>query len=299
MHCHPARALPAWGARGDPTPLAQTSTPLEPPASTEQPWQLLPTQSTRLGGWDLPSGRPPLWGQSQQRIPAGEEGSLRAAPNGPSKVSCLPQESSAPPALVSIRHCPALEVICCFINYLHTMGPLSAPEQHTLAFRSNALTSAHPGQTKCLCAVFPLPSPAPPPTSPRADHGHGPFLDRRPRGCSSLPGATHTVGVTGLDGHPGCLGGHFPRTDGRPQLRAHPAWAAWATMSRVGVWLLPSVALSSLWAAVGLGAAPMGPAMPLRLCCQGAGASSHGCEGAGAALRVPRPRGDMGKSLLG
>lgn len=123
----------------------------------------------RLGGWELPSGHPQCGG-SWRRIPASKEGSLRAAPNGSSKVSCLLQESSALPALVSIHHCPALEVICCFINYLHTMGPLLAPEQHTLAFRSNALTSAHPGQTKSLCAAFLLPSLAPAPTSPRAGH---------------------------------------------------------------------------------------------------------------------------------
>lgn len=42
------------------------------------------------------------------------------------------------------------------------MEPLWAPEQHTLAFRSNAPTSAHPGQTKSLCAASPLPPrPAP------------------------------------------------------------------------------------------------------------------------------------------
>lgn len=124
----------------------------------------------RLGDWDLPSVRLQCGG-SWRRIPASKEGSLRAAPDGSSKVSCLLQESSALPALVSIRHCPALEVICCFINYLHTMGPLLAPEQHTLAFRSNALTSAHPSQTKSLCAAFLLPGPAPAPTSPCAGHG--------------------------------------------------------------------------------------------------------------------------------
>lgn len=157
-------------------------------------------------GWDLPSTCP--WcGGSRRRVPAGEEGSSRAVPSGPSKVSYLSQESSAPPALVSIRHCPALEVICCFINYLHTMGPLSAPEQHTLAFRSNALTSAHPNQTKCLCAAFPLPGPAPTPTLPRANHGcRPPPPDRQPWGAHHSAWWDHATGIAGLDSHLGCLG---------------------------------------------------------------------------------------------
>lgn len=143
----------------------------------------------------MPGTSHPQCGGSWRRVPAGQEGSSQAAPSGPSKVSCLPQESSAPPALVSLCHCPALEVICCFINYLHTMGPLSLHEQHTLAFRSNALTSAHPGQTKCLCAAFPLLGPAPTPTSaPRPD---------RPRPRPPQPGGTH--------GTPRCAGPATPR----------------------------------------------------------------------------------------
>lgn len=60
------------------------------------------------------------------------------------------------------------------------MGPLWAPEQHTLAFRSNAPTSAHPGQTKSLCAASPLPPrPAPstdvaPPPPPGGSPGRQP-----------------------------------------------------------------------------------------------------------------------------
>lgn len=72
--------------------------------------------------------------------------------------------------------------------------------------------------------------------------------------------------------------------------------------TRAGAWLLPSVALSSLWGPVGLGVlgtAPMGATIPLRLCCQGVGASSNGCEVTGAALYVPHPVRDMGKSHQG
>ena len=221
MHCHPRRAIHAWGAWGDPAPQAQTPTPLGPPTGTEQPWELLPTRSTRLGGWDLPSGCP--WcGGSRQCIPAGEEGSSRAAPNGLSKVSCLPEESSAPPALVSIRHCPALEVICCFINYLHTMGPLSAPEQHTFSIQIKRPDFRPPRPNKVPVCCIPTaqprthshlaphqPRPRPPPTS-----GHEVLV--------TLPCGTHAVGITGLDSHPGCLGVPSPRHMADPSCMPIP-----------------------------------------------------------------------------
>lgn len=73
-------------------------------------------------------------------------------------------------------------------------------------------------------------------------------------------------------------------------------------MTGAGVWLLSSVALSSLWGLMGLGVlgtVPVGPTMSSRLCCQGVGASSNSCEGAGAALCVPCPIGDMRNSPTG
>lgn len=161
LHCHRPRAILAQGTQGEPTPKHRPLPHQRHPLAQRSPGSCFPP--LHESGWLRPAT--PHCEGSWRRIPASEEGSSQAAPSGPSKVSCLPQESSAPPALVSLCHCPALEVICCFINYLHTMGPLSVPEQHTLAFRSNALTSAHPGQTKCLCAAFPLLGPAPTLTS--------------------------------------------------------------------------------------------------------------------------------------
>lgn len=146
------------------------------------------------------------------------------------------------------------------------MGPLWAPEQHTLAFRSNALTSAHPSQTKCLCAAFPLP-PCPAPST-----DVDPRLPARGGGCP-LPRASHGMAATCTAGcHRGdsqdpvlaatVVGesqhgpgdGHFPGwragTSVRhvPGRRAGPSHVpvrmdgttAWAG---AGGWLLPSTAL--------------------------------------------------------
>lgn len=226
----PSQSHPCPGNTGLPRPQAQTPAPPEPPPGSEQPRELLPTPA-RI--WVAAT---PQCGGSWRRVPAGEEGSSQAAPSGPSKVSCLPQESSAPPALVSLCHCPALEVICCFINYLHTMGPLSAPEQHTLAFRSNALTSAHPGQTKCLCAAFPL-GPAPTPTSPPRP---APTTAQPPR----PPGPGHGHRCAGQSHQSVCRS--LPR-EAWPSPAPCPS-----RMDGAGRWS-GALALIARWAAVGLG----------------------------------------------
>lgn len=122
------------------------------------------------------------------------------------------------------------------------MEPLWAPEQHTLAFRSNAPTSAHPGQTKSLCAASPLPPrPAPStdvdPLPPPGGGGCGSaatWLRRAGRGSGEGPGrpapSAATCGDTGLSraaspcGSDGTAGpGMVPAVPSRAQRRGVPA----------------------------------------------------------------------------
>lgn len=131
------------------------------------------------------------------------------------------------------------------------MGPLSGPEQHTLAFRSNALTSAHPGQTKCLCAAFPLLGPAPTPTSPARP---------RPPEARGARGSARRDPSLCRTGRTGCL----PQ-ETRPSRAARPS-----RMDGTGHWSRgPALRTGGPpWGWVALGTAAVTPAISLRLWCQ-------------------------------
>lgn len=84
----PSQGHPCPGNTGRPHPQEQTLPHQSHPRTLSSPGSRFPPLQE--------SGRPgpatPQCGGSWRRVPAGEEGSSQAAPSGPSKVSCLPQE---------------------------------------------------------------------------------------------------------------------------------------------------------------------------------------------------------------
>lgn len=128
------------------------------------PAPLTPVQSS-AEGQEQKTG----WGPVAAVLPCGEECVLSEQPGRvPAKLSCLCARLSPPRCLPLSLSAAALhwEVICCFINYSHTMRPLWDPEQHTVEFRSNALTSAYPLPNKVPVSCIPAgPSPEPTRTS--------------------------------------------------------------------------------------------------------------------------------------
>lgn len=171
------------------------------------------------------------------------------------------------------------------------MGPLSAPEQHALAFRSNALTSAHPSQTKCQCAAFPPPGLTP--------HSH--LAPHRPWLCLPLPplcwpgGACHSAQWDPRRGHHQAGlprgRGQSPSPGCTAEPRCVPIPHGWCE-ALLGPEL--SSGCSSAWHRADRGdqrnwlyCAQPPWVLP---CPRGAGASSDGCKGAGAVGMCPPSR---------